>query len=67
MRRQYRDITAEHETAVSIYQTLVNFVPDNLDYGLRLASAQLAAGQGKAALVTVDCLRQLPPPMSTDP
>ncbi len=64
---QYRDITAEHETAVSIYQTLVNFVPDNLDYGLRLASAQLAAGQGKAALVTVDRLRQLPPPMSTDP
>ena len=64
---QYRGITAEHDKAVSIYQTLVNFVPDNLDYGLRLASAQIAAGQGKAALTTVDRLRQLPPPMSADP
>ena len=40
---QYRRITAEQDKAVDIYRSLVSFFPDNLDYGLQLASAQVAA------------------------
>ena len=31
-----------------MYRTLLNFFPDNLDYGLRLAEAPVEAGQRSA-------------------
>ena len=40
------------------YRTLWGFFPDNLEYGLRLAAAQIAAGQGKEALSTVEEMRK---------
>src|SRR5262249_50204365 len=43
------------------------FFPDNLDYGLRLAAAQVSAGRGKDALATIAALRRLPPPLGDDP
>jgi eukaryotic-like serine/threonine-protein kinase len=36
--------------AIDAYQTLFNFFPDNLEYGLQLASAETAGGRGKDAL-----------------
>jgi len=36
--------------AIEAYQTLFNFFPDNLEYGLQLASAETAGGRGKDAL-----------------
>jgi len=64
---RYRETINEREKAVEIYRTLWNFFPDNLEYGLQLVSAQIAASQGKNALNTVEALRKLPPPASTDP
>ena len=51
---------------MEIYKTLSNFFPDNLEYGLRLAQAQLNADHGKEALETLGRLRALPEPESKD-
>ncbi|PTL76424.1 tetratricopeptide repeat protein [Vitiosangium sp. GDMCC 1.1324] len=48
------------------YRTLSSLFPDNLDYGLRLASAQSAGGQGRDALSTLAALRRMAPPASED-
>ncbi len=64
---RYREMTHEWDRAVEIYRTLWLFFPDNLDYGNRLAGAQIAAGRGKEALVTVAALRRLPPPARDSP
>lgn len=57
----------QFEKAIEIYRSLLTFYPDDLSYGLRLATTQIAAGRAKDALVTVDQLRKLPPPLNTDP
>ncbi len=64
---RYREATGELGTAVDIYRRLLSLTPDNLDYGLRLAGAQTAAGQPQAALLTTGTLRTLPAPMRDDP
>jgi tetratricopeptide (TPR) repeat protein len=55
---RYREATHDWPAAVQIYRTLAGFFPDNLDYGLRLASAQISAGSAKDALATLDGLRK---------
>jgi serine/threonine protein kinase/tetratricopeptide (TPR) repeat protein len=64
---RYFATTKEREKAVEIYQTLFNFFPDNIDYGLRLAGAQVGAGRLNDSLTTIAALRKLPPPASDDP
>jgi eukaryotic-like serine/threonine-protein kinase len=56
---RYRQITRDWPRALEIYQTLWNFFPDNLEYGLLLAKTQVADGQGKEALNTVAEMRKL--------
>ena len=63
---QYHETTNAWARAVETYRTLVDFFPDNLEYGLRLVSTQTSAGRGKEALAAVDVLRALPPPASED-
>jgi tetratricopeptide (TPR) repeat protein/tRNA A-37 threonylcarbamoyl transferase component Bud32 len=63
---RYREITRDWGDAVAIARTLFGFFPDSLDYGLRLASAQVSAGKGQDALATLEALRRLPPPDSAD-
>jgi tetratricopeptide (TPR) repeat protein/predicted Ser/Thr protein kinase len=63
----YRASTGEWDRAVEIYDTLFRFFPDNLDYGLRLATYQETAGRGNDALKTVAALRKLPAPAREDP
>jgi tetratricopeptide (TPR) repeat protein len=53
--------------AVEIYESLWRFFPDNLEHGLRLAHAEVAAGRPKRALLTVAGLRRLPAPLVDDP
>ncbi len=59
-----------HEThhrwtkAAEIYRSLFTFFPDDLEYGLRLASAQTAGGRAEDALATIEELKRLP---SIDP
>ena len=64
---QYREATNAWPRAVDIYRTLWGFFPDNLEYGLRLARAETAAGMPAAALETVAELRALPAPHAGDP
>jgi eukaryotic-like serine/threonine-protein kinase len=52
--------------AIEIYKTLRNFFPDDLDYALRLASAQTKTHLGKDALQTISRARQLGKPDSED-
>jgi Tfp pilus assembly protein PilF/TolB-like protein len=63
---QYDEITNARTAAVETYRTLVDFFPDNVDYGLRLAAALTSAGKGKDALAALDVLRTLPSPASED-
>jgi tetratricopeptide (TPR) repeat protein/TolB-like protein len=63
---RYHETTNAWAKAVETYRTLVDFFPDNLEYGLRLVSTQTSAGKGKEALAAVDVLRALPPPASED-
>jgi tetratricopeptide (TPR) repeat protein len=55
--------------AVRIYRALYEFYPDNLEYGLALAEAQLNAGgpEIEGALATLAALQKLPPPAGADP
>jgi tetratricopeptide (TPR) repeat protein/TolB-like protein len=52
---------ASHEPAraAASWQALFGFYPDDLEYGLRLAAAQAAAGDGAKARETVVALRRL--------
>jgi eukaryotic-like serine/threonine-protein kinase len=57
----YRAMTSEWKQAIDLYQTLATFFPDNIEYALRLANAEIASGAPKEALATVEALRtQMP-------
>ena len=57
---RYRESALEWDQAAEVYRTLFGFFPDNLDYGLRLASAQTSAAKPKDAMATVEMLRKSP-------
>ena len=63
----YREAAHDWPRAVELYKSLWTFYPDELEYGLRLADAQVAAGQSEDASGTVLGLRQLAEPMRGDP
>lgn len=63
----YRETSHEWEAAIRIYRGLAESFPDNLDYGLRLATAQTAAGRSADAAATLARLRRLPPLLAQDP
>src|SRR5246127_3118311 len=60
-------MSREWDKAIEIYRALVDFFPDNSDYGLALANAQLGANKWKEALETIATLRALPPPLRDNP
>jgi eukaryotic-like serine/threonine-protein kinase len=62
----YRESNHEWSKAIEIYQSLFQVFPDNLEYGLRLAHAQVFGGKAQDALATLDRLRKLPPPAGND-
>jgi tetratricopeptide (TPR) repeat protein len=64
---RYREMTRDWTRAIEIYRALFDFFPDNLDYGLALASAQLGANKWKEALDTIAALRTLPAPLHDNP
>jgi serine/threonine protein kinase/tetratricopeptide (TPR) repeat protein len=63
----YRQTLHDWKKAAEIYKALFRFFPDNLDYGLRLAEAQVGAGSGNDALQGIEALRGLPAPARDDP
>ena len=64
---RYRDIDHQYERAIEVYRALFTLFPDNLDYGLKLATVQVRGHKGHDALATVESLRKLAPPASEDP
>ncbi|HEY6184592.1 MAG TPA: tetratricopeptide repeat protein [Terriglobales bacterium] len=64
---RYREANREWPRAIEIYTTLRQTFPDNLDYGLRLASVQSSAGHGDDALSVIDSLHHLPFGAGVDP
>jgi eukaryotic-like serine/threonine-protein kinase len=64
---RYREIDHQYEKAIEVYRTLFTLFPDNLDYGLNLATVQVQGHKGHDALATVESLRKLAPPASEDP
>lgn len=64
---RYREATKEWSRAISLYQSLLAFFPESLEYGLALGNAQLAAGQSEAAKATVVQLRKRMARASSDP
>jgi len=63
---RYRETARDWDKAAEIYGALTRFFPDNLEYGLRLASAQVEAGRGREAMDTLAALRRLPAPLRED-
>jgi serine/threonine protein kinase/Tfp pilus assembly protein PilF len=61
------ELNRKWDKAVEIYRTLFEFFPDNLEYGLRLASAQKSARTTDETLNTLATLRHLPAPDGDDP
>jgi DNA-binding winged helix-turn-helix (wHTH) protein/tetratricopeptide (TPR) repeat protein len=64
---RYREAAHQWPEAVSAYHTLFHAYPDNVEYGLRLARAQRLAAQYPNAQTTLQELRKLPLPFSSDP
>lgn len=64
---RYHELSNDFPAAIDVYRTLWNFFPDDLDYGLQLAAAQIKAALPKDALVTITQLRSLPEPSRNDP
>jgi tetratricopeptide (TPR) repeat protein/DNA-binding winged helix-turn-helix (wHTH) protein len=64
---RYYEMSREWERAIEVYRALVDFFPDDLEYGLALANTQNSGNQWSAALVTITALRALPAPLRDDP
>jgi tetratricopeptide (TPR) repeat protein/TolB-like protein len=64
---RYYEAAADWANAIETYRTLFNFLPDSLEYGLRLVVAERSGSRVKDALATLDALRTLPPPARDDP
>ena len=59
---RYRETAHQWDRAIEIYHALWDFFPDNLNYGLHLAHAQVSAGKASDALATIAQLRKLASP-----
>lgn len=64
---RYHGTIREYDKAVQIYLGLFGSSPDNVDYGLKLARAQVRAGRPQDALATVELLRKAPTATGGDP
>jgi tetratricopeptide (TPR) repeat protein len=62
---QYQRTVEEWPKAIETYRSLFRLFPDNLDYGLLFASAQMHLSPADS-LQTLAILRQLPPPLGDD-
>jgi len=64
---RYHEAALDWKRAIEVYTTLFDLFPGNLDYGLRLASIQVSAGNTRAAAVTIKKLRELSAPDKDSP
>jgi serine/threonine protein kinase/tetratricopeptide (TPR) repeat protein/TolB-like protein len=64
---RYYEAIKDWEQSIEAYRTLFDFFPDNPEYGLALANAQTAAGDGTGAVATLQRLRKVPREEDLDP
>ncbi|HVO60996.1 MAG TPA: serine/threonine-protein kinase [Terriglobales bacterium] len=64
---RFSELSNDFPAAIETYRSLWKFFPDELDYGLRLATAQNKVSLSKDALLTIAQLRNLPEPVRNDP
>jgi DNA-binding winged helix-turn-helix (wHTH) protein/tetratricopeptide (TPR) repeat protein len=64
---RYHEMNKDWTRAAEVYSQLHRLYPDNLDYGLSLATAQDAMANNAGAAATLAALRKLPAPESDDP
>jgi tetratricopeptide (TPR) repeat protein len=64
---RYREMAHDWPRAIQVYQALVTLLPDDLEYGLLLASVETKGGKAQDALAFISALRRLPRPMGDDP
>ncbi len=64
---RFKKVAGDWPGASETFQTLVALFPDNLDYGLELASATAAAGKSREALRITEKLRDMPGALGEDP
>ena len=57
---RFREVTNDYPAAIEIYRTLSQTFPDDVEYGLRLATAHIENEDGKSALQTTAKLRLIP-------
>lgn len=63
----YRELAGETARAIEIIRSLHVLYPDNLEYGLSLATLLASHDEGDAAQRVLGSLRQLPEPLGQDP
>ena len=64
---EYFESLGDQEKAASTYHALFALFPDNLEYGLRYATALNLAGHNSQAAAVLSQLRNLPSPAADDP
>jgi serine/threonine protein kinase/tetratricopeptide (TPR) repeat protein len=64
---RYRELSNDFPAAIEVYRTLWKFFPDDLEYGLKLATAEVKANLPKDTFLTTTELRKLPEPSRSDP
>ena len=64
---RYHEVNKDWEKAIEVYQTLFNSSTDSVEYGIALASAQIAGARGRDALKTIAMLRGLSAAAKEDP
>lgn len=63
---RFHESLGQWDKAIAIYRQLGDLFPDEPDYGLRCAAAQVKAGRGRDALATVEALRTKPAAVRDD-
>ncbi|HXU46823.1 MAG TPA: protein kinase [Thermoanaerobaculia bacterium] len=64
---RYRGMAREGAAEVALYRKLFRSYPDDLEYGLGLANAEVLAGRAAGVGATLAELRRLPAPAGRDP
>lgn len=63
---RFYEASKQWSRSSEIYRSLWTFYPDDLEYGLQLATSLYLSGNGSEALATLAELRKLPPPAGLD-
>jgi serine/threonine protein kinase/tetratricopeptide (TPR) repeat protein len=64
---RFHEASKDWPAATASYKALLELAPDDVEYGLGLASVQIRSGRARDALLTLESMRRLPGNLSDDP